>query len=74
MLDGASLVVELGDTYRRNLLWQVHLLCQDHFALLKRTFQVHVLELIAEIDGLLDQSYESPFDFQCNGGTLLNGL
>lgn len=62
------------DTYWRDLPWQVHLLCQDHLALLQRTHQVHVLKLIAEINGLLDQSNESPFDFQRDGSALLNGL
>lgn len=68
------MVVELGNTYRRDLLRQVHLLCQNHLAFLKRTLHVHILKLVAEIDGLLDQRDEAPFDFQCDSSTLLNGL
>lgn len=56
------------------MLWQVHLLRQDHLALLERTLHADVLDLIAEINGLLDQSDETPFDFQSDGSTLLDLL
>lgn len=50
------------------------MLRQDHLALLKRTLHADVLDLIAEINGLLDQGDETPFDFQRNGSTLLDLL
>lgn len=65
---------KLGVAHRRDLFWQVHLLRQDHLALLKRTLHVHILDLVAEINGLLDQSNEAPFDFQSDGSTLIDPL
>lgn len=60
--------------YRRDLLGQIHLLLQNHLALLQWALEIHVLDLVTEIDCLLDQGDETPFDNQVDGSTLLNGI
>lgn len=61
-------------THGWDLLRQVHLLRQHHLALFERTLHIHILQLVTEIDGLLDQRDETPFDFQGDGGSLLDPL
>ena len=61
-------------TYRRDLLWQVNFLLQGHLALLQRTMKIDVLDLLAEIGSLLDQSDKTPFHNQAHVGALLNLL
>ena len=60
--------------YRRDLLGQIDLLLQNHIALLQRALEVHVLDLVTETDGLLDQGNETPFDNQVDGSPVLNGI
>lgn len=61
-------------SYRRDLLWQVHLFLQNQVTLLKRTLQIHILDLVAEVDGLFHQRNQTPFHFQAHGSALLHGL
>lgn len=51
-------------SYRRDLLGQFDILCQNHLALLQRTLEVHIAELITKIGGLRDQSDKAIFDDQ----------
>lgn len=63
-----------GCTHWWDLLRQVHLLCKLHLPLLERTVHIHILQLVTEINGLLDQSDKTPFDFQGDGGSLVDLL
>lgn len=67
--------LRLGEkTYRWDLLGQINLLCQDHFALFERTFEVNVLEFVAEVDCLFDQGDKAPLDLKVHSGTLFDPL
>lgn len=61
-------------THWWDLLWQVHLLRKLHLPLLEWTIHIHILQLITEINGLLDQSDKTPFDFQGDRGSLVDSL
>jgi hypothetical protein len=61
-------------TYWRNLLGQVDLLRQDHLALLKRALQINILDLVAQVHGLLHQSDNAPFNLDIDDGTLGDGF
>jgi hypothetical protein len=61
-------------TYWWDLLGQVHILRQDHFTLLQRTLQVHVPELLTQVDSLFDQGDEAPLHYQVHISSLFNSL
>lgn len=56
------------------MLGQLHLFGQNHFTLLQRALHIDILELITEVDGLLDQSNETPLDLQAHSSALLDPL
>lgn len=63
-----------GITYRRDLLGQLNILCESHFALLQRTVQVDIFDLLTEVCFLVDQADQAILDLQENLGTLLDLL
>lgn len=57
--------------YRRYLLGQVHLLRQDHLALLQRTREIDILDLVTQVDRLFHQGDQAPFHLEGDGRTFL---
>jgi hypothetical protein len=55
---------------RRDLLGQIHLLRQRRLAFFDRTFEIDVLDCVAEVGGLLDDGDEAVFDLQMDFAAL----
>ena len=65
---------ETRTAYRRDLLGQLDLLDDGDLALLDGAFEVHVLDLLAQIGLRVDQADVAIFDLQVDIGALLDGL
>jgi hypothetical protein len=59
-------------TYRRNMRRQINLLSQRHIAFLQGTLEIDILDLFAEIGGLLDQGDETVFNLQSDISAFLH--
>jgi len=59
---------------RRDLLRQLHLFRKRRLALLDRTLEVHVLDLVAEIGVLLDDGDKAVLDLQVDFGAFFDVL
>jgi hypothetical protein len=57
---------------RRNMRRQINLLSQSHLAFLQGTLEVHILDLFAEIGGLLDQGNETIFNLKSDISAFLH--
>ena len=57
---------------RRDLLRQRHIFRQLRVTLIKRTFEVDVLDGVAQVGGLLDDGDEAVFDLEVDGGALFD--
>jgi len=71
----SNLVIILGVHIRqnsvlsgRNLLWQLHVLCQLHRSLFQRTLEIHVLDVLAQIRFLVDDADQAVLDLQVDFG------
>lgn len=53
-------------TYRWNLLWNLNILRNLRQAILERAFQIYILDLLAEICALIDESDQAIFNLQVN--------
>lgn len=58
--------------YRRNMRRQINLLSQSHLAFLQGALEVHILDLFAEIGGLLDQGNETIFNLKSDISAFLH--
>ena len=61
-------------TYRRNLLGQLNILGQRHGTLLERALKVDVLDVVAEIGFLVDDTDQAVLDLQVHLCALLDIL
>jgi len=61
-----------GVLSRRNLLGKLNILGQAHGTLLKRTLQVHILDVLAKIGFLVDDANETVLDLEVHLGAFFD--
>lgn len=66
--------IQRESTYRWDLIGQINLLGQGHGTLLQRALEIDILDLLTQIDLLLQQGNQAPFNLQEHRSALLDGI
>jgi hypothetical protein len=74
LLAMSSTLQSLWEAYRRDLLGEIHILCQAHVALVERALQVNLANGFAQIGLLVDQGDQTVFDLKVHFGALFDFL